>query len=54
MARKGLNLKIEMAAGAGHRDKLSKTISDRLIDVGSKFSEKFTVIIAQGLALQKT
>lgn len=28
-ARKGLNLKIEMAAGAGHKNKLSKTISDR-------------------------
>lgn len=49
---KRLGQKTDMAAGTGPRDTLSKIASDSFIDVGGKFPEKFTVIIAQGLALQ--
>lgn len=49
---KRLGQKIDMSAGTGPRDTLSKVASDSFIDVGSKFPVQFTMIMAQGLALQ--
>jgi len=44
--------KTDMTAGTVPRDPLSKIASDSFVDVGSKFPDKFTVIIDQGLSLQ--
>lgn len=49
---KRLGQKPDMTTGTGPRDTLSKIASDSFIEVGSKFPEKCTVIIAQGLEMQ--